>query len=79
MGAACRTMMLPALALGMKSAASGLRPEVLLVGTGRWSDTVSTASSCSGPIGLLSLQLPAHAQGIKAVASGLRPEELLVW
>ena len=35
MGAVCRTMMLPALARGMKSAASGLRPDALLVGTGR--------------------------------------------
>ena len=74
LGAVRRTVVLPAPAQGMKSAALGLRLGALLVCTGRWSGGMSPASTRDDSAALMGR--PTAGVGVRRPASGVGSEEI---
>ena len=72
LGAVRPTMMLPAQAQGMKSAAFGLRLGALLVCTGRWSGGMSPASARGDSADLLGRPAAGVGLGRPTAEGGLR-------
>ena len=72
LGAVRRTVVLPAPAQGMKSAALGLRLGALLVCTRRWSDDMSPASTRGDSADLLGRPAAGDGLGRPTSDGGLR-------